>query len=42
MEQVDEFMGDCIIFIEGVVFQKEKKVGGVKHSGVKQMDGMSG
>ena len=34
MEQVNEFMGDCIIFIEGVVFQEEKKVGGVKHSTV--------
>ena len=36
------FMGDGIVFIEGVIFQKEKKVGGVKHSGVKQVDSMSG
>ena len=42
MEQVNEFMGDGIIFIEGVIFQKEEKVGGVKHSSVKQVDGMSG
>ena len=35
-------MGDGIVFIEGVIFQKEKKVGGVKHSGVKQVNGMSG
>ena len=34
MEQVNEFMGDCIVFIEGVVFQEEKKVGGVKHHSV--------
>ena len=34
MEQVNEFMGDCIVFIEGVIFQEEKKVGGVKHSSV--------
>ena len=34
-------MGDGIVFIEGIIFQK-KKVGGVKHSGVKQVDGMSG
>ena len=34
MEQVNEFMGDCIIFIEGVIFQKEKKIGEVKHSSV--------
>ena len=33
MEQANEFMGDCIIFIEGVIFQEEK-VGGVKHSSV--------
>ena len=42
MEQANEFMGDDIVFIEGVIFQKEKKVGRVKHSGVKQVDGMSG
>ena len=33
MEQANEFMGDCIIFIEGDIFQEEK-VGGVKHSSV--------
>ena len=35
-------MGNGIIFIEGAIFQKEKKVGGIKHRGVKQVDGMSG
>ena len=35
-------MGDGIVFIEGVIFQKEKKMGGVKHGGVEQVDGMSG
>ena len=35
-------MGDDIIFIEGVIFQKEKKVGGVKHGSVEQVDGMGG
>ena len=35
-------MGDGIVFIEGVIFQKEKKVEGVKHGGVEQVDGMSG
>ena len=35
-------MGDGIVFIEGVIFQKEKKVGRVKYSGIKQVDGMSG
>ena len=34
MEQANEFMGDCIVFIEGVIFQKEKKVGGVEHGSV--------
>ena len=34
MKQMNEFMGDCIVFIEGVIFQEEKKVGGVKHSSV--------
>ena len=35
-------MGDGIVFIEEVIFQKEKKVEGVKHSSVKQVNGMSG
>ena len=35
-------MGDGIIFIDRVIFQKEKKVGGVKHSSIKQVDSMSG
>ena len=34
MKQANEFMGDCIVFIEWVVFQEEKKMGGVKHSSV--------
>ena len=34
MEQANELMGDCIVFIKEVVFQEEKMMRGVKHSSV--------
>ena len=42
MEQANEFMGDGIIFIEGVILRKEMMMRGIKHSSVEQVDSMSG